>query len=50
LPVGASLLIRMHEVTDLSIRELRELMGDRRKRMRISDADGRPRKADDDDI
>ena len=25
LPVGASLLIRMHEVTDLSIRELREL-------------------------
>jgi hypothetical protein len=26
LPVGASLLIRMHEVTDLSIRELRELM------------------------
>ena len=50
LPVGASLLIRMHEVTDLSIRELRELMGDRRKRMRISDVDGKPRKSDDDDI
>ena len=48
LPVGASLLIRMHEVTDLSIRELRELMGDRRKRMRISEVDGRPRKIDDD--
>lgn len=31
LPVGASLLIRMHEVSDLSIRELRTLMGDRRK-------------------
>ena len=50
LPVTASLLIRMHEVTDLSIRELRELMGDRRKRMRISDVDGKPRKSDDDDI
>jgi len=50
LPVGASLLIRMHEVTDLSIRELRELMGDRRKRMRISDVDGKPRKSDDDDF
>ena len=50
LPVGASLLIRMHEVTDLSIRELRELMGDRRKRMRISEVDGKPRKSDDDDI
>lgn len=30
LPVGASLLIRMHEVTDMSIRELRDLMGDQR--------------------
>ena len=30
LPVGASLLIRMHEVTELSIKELRDLMGDRR--------------------
>jgi hypothetical protein len=35
LPVGASLLIRMHEVSDLSIRELRILMGDRRERFRI---------------
>ena len=26
LPVGASLLIRMHEVTDLSIRELRSVL------------------------
>ena len=49
LPVGASLLIRMHEVTDLSIRELRELMGDRRKRMRISEVDGKPKKAEDDE-
>ena len=30
LPVGASLLIRMHEVSELSIKELRRLMGDRR--------------------
>ena len=28
-PVGASLLIRMHDATGLSISELRELMGDR---------------------
>ena len=49
LPVGASMLIRMHEVTDLSIRELRELMGDRRKRMRISEVDGKPKKFDDDE-
>lgn len=26
LPVGATILIRMHETTDFSIRELRELM------------------------
>lgn len=28
LPVGPAILIRMHEVTEMSIRELRELMGD----------------------
>ena len=28
LPVGASLLIRMHELTDMPIRDLRALMGD----------------------
>ena len=49
MPVGASLLIRMHEVTDLSIRELRELMGDRRKRLRISEVDGKPRTIEDDE-
>lgn len=36
LPVGASLLIRMHEVSDLSIKELRRLMGDRRSKFRVS--------------
>lgn len=35
LPVGASILITMHEVTKLSIRELRELMGDRRLMYRM---------------
>ena len=36
LPVGASLLIRMHEVTGISIRDLRNLMGDRRTKYRLS--------------
>lgn len=35
LPVGASLLIRMHEVSNLTIKELRDLMGDRRERFRV---------------
>ncbi len=43
LPVGASLLIRMHEVTEMSIRELRDLMGDRRTKYRLSDAQGKPK-------
>ena len=46
LPVGASLLIRMHEVTGMSIRELRDLMGDRRTKYRLSDAQGRPKPED----
>jgi len=45
LPVGASLLIRMHEVTDLSIKELRSLMGDRRIKFRISDKQFKPKDA-----
>ena len=45
LPVGASLLIRMHEVSDLSIRELRTLMGDRREKVRISDKQFKPKQA-----
>ena len=43
LPVGASLLIRMHEVSDLSIRELRTLMGDLREKFRISDKQFKPK-------
>lgn len=42
LPVGASLLIRMHEVTNLSIQELRLLMGDRRIKFRISTSQFKP--------
>jgi len=45
LPVGASLLIRMHEVSDLSIKELRTLMGDRRDKFRISDKQFKPKEA-----
>ena len=43
LPVTASLLIRMHEVTQMSIRDLRDLMGDRRTKYRLSDAQGKPK-------
>jgi plasmid maintenance system antidote protein VapI len=46
LPVGASLLIRMHEVSEMSIRELRDLMGDRRTKYRLSDAQGKPKPAE----
>jgi hypothetical protein len=45
LPVGASLLIRMHEVSDLSIKDLRILMGDRRDKFRISDKQFKPKEA-----
>ncbi len=43
LPVGASLLIRMHEVSDLTIPELRALMGDRREKFRISEKHFKPK-------
>lgn len=45
LPVTASLLIRMHEVSALSISELRQLMGDRRGKFRISDKHFKPKEA-----
>ena len=37
LPVSATVLVRMHDVTGLGIRELRALMGDNRRRFGISD-------------
>lgn len=43
LAVGASMLIRMHEATGLSIRDLRYLMGDRRGKFRISDVQFKPK-------
>ncbi len=43
LPVTASLLIRMHEVSALSIAELRQLMGDQRGKFRISDTHFKPK-------
>jgi len=46
LPVGASLLIRMHEVSDLTIRDLRYLMGDRRNKFRISDKQFKPKEGE----
>lgn len=33
-PIGAAVLIRMHEASGMSIKELRRLLGDRRKRFR----------------
>lgn len=35
LLIGASLLIRMHELSELPIRELRKLMGDYREKFHI---------------
>ena len=45
LPVGASMLIRMHEVSQMSVRELRDLMGDRRTKYRLSNVQGKPKTA-----
>ena len=43
LRVGAAILLRMHEVSNLSIEELRVLMGDRRAYMRLPGDRGRTR-------
>ena len=37
LAVGAPLLIRVHEVTGLAIADLRQLLGDRRRKYRIGE-------------
>ncbi|MBI1771781.1 MAG: hypothetical protein HYR68_05460 [Burkholderiales bacterium] len=42
LPIGASLMITMHEISDLSIKELRALMGDKRETFRITDSQLKP--------
>jgi plasmid maintenance system antidote protein VapI len=43
LPVGASMLIRLHEVTDMPVAQLREILGDRRQKYRLSDVQGKPK-------
>ena len=45
LPVGASMLIRMHEISDVSIADLRALMGDRREKFRISPEQFKPKES-----
>jgi plasmid maintenance system antidote protein VapI len=45
LPVGGAILIRMHEVSGLSVRQLRMLMGDRRQKFRISDKQFKPKES-----
>lgn len=40
LALGASILVRINEMTDMPIRQMRELMGDRRGRLRISPVEG----------
>ena len=46
LPVGAAILIRMHEVSGLTIGDLRYLMGDRRNKFRISDKQFKPKEGE----
>lgn len=35
LPIGGTMLIRMHDISNISIKELRSLMGDRRDKFRM---------------
>lgn len=39
LPVSAAVLLQMHEVSGITIRDLRALMGDHRRRFGISDGE-----------
>lgn len=39
IPIGACMLVRIHEETGLNIKELRKLIGDKRKRVPFSDVD-----------
>ena len=41
MPVSGALLVRIHEATGLSVRNLQDLMGDRRGKFRLSPAQGR---------
>jgi hypothetical protein len=46
LPVSAAILIRMHEVSQYSVAELRFLMGDQRQKFRIGTKQFKPIGAD----
>ncbi|MES2107073.1 MAG: hypothetical protein V4634_23880 [Pseudomonadota bacterium] len=43
MPVGASMLIRMTEISGLEIGQLRTILGDRRGKFRISDKQFKPK-------
>ncbi len=43
MPVGASILIRMTEISGLEIGQLRAILGDRRGKFRISDKQFKPK-------
>ncbi|WBS05534.1 hypothetical protein OU994_15225 [Pseudoduganella sp. SL102] len=45
LPVGATILLRMHEASGIPIRKLRDRMGDGRGRMRMSPKEFRTKTA-----
>ena len=40
--VSGAVLLRMHEVSDISVSDLQAMMGDRRAKFRLSPAQGRP--------
>ena len=40
--IGATILLRMHDASGLTIAELRHLMGDRRTKLRASRVEGKP--------
>jgi hypothetical protein len=46
--VDAALLIRMHELTDISIAGLRNILGDRRRKSRFAAEENQPNPADGD--
>ncbi|MES2264695.1 MAG: hypothetical protein V4724_39860 [Pseudomonadota bacterium] len=43
IPISSAVIIRMHEVTGMSIKELKSLLGNRRMKWRMSNAQGRPK-------
>jgi hypothetical protein len=43
LPIGGAILLRLHDVTGISVGALRKMMGDRRQKFRLSSEQGRPK-------